>query len=180
MLLRYILFDHSTSQPLFHGWTPKIIFHILRNPYPWQVYRPEKVESREPFCCHQWGSHSVTTQNRQRHSTTKYKLKEKLTKTKKQVVGSTQRLFQHCQLPQKNSRHFMEYLEFFMVFQTFCYLVHWKTLLYVLPDDTVQVTGLCTQCSGVGYDAAWECHAMPLLVSPHIQHGKHDWMFVQS
>jgi hypothetical protein len=56
-----------------------------------------------------------------------------------------------------------------MVFQTFYYLVHWKTLLYDIPDEMVQVTILGRECSGVGYDAPCECHAMPLLISPAVQ-----------
>jgi hypothetical protein len=41
---------HSVSQPFFHGGTPNTFFHILM-----KIYRPEKVDSLEPFCCHQLG-----------------------------------------------------------------------------------------------------------------------------
>lgn len=35
----------SFSEPSFRGGTPKIIFHIPRNPYLWKTGRPEEVDS---------------------------------------------------------------------------------------------------------------------------------------
>jgi hypothetical protein len=51
----------SISRPLFHGGAPKVIILILRNPYLWEVYRPEKRDSQEPLCYHLSGS-CVTVQ----------------------------------------------------------------------------------------------------------------------
>lgn len=102
-------------------------------------------------------------------------------KQNKQTVGSTWRLVQYCQLPDKNSRYIMEYLELFKVFQYFYYFFHYflqkprlETLLYELPDDMVQDRS-CKHC-GNGYDAPCGCHAVPLLISPAVQDARWRWM----
>jgi hypothetical protein len=39
----------NRSVSFFH-WEIPIIFYYPRNPYVWNVYRPEEVESRQPVC----------------------------------------------------------------------------------------------------------------------------------
>ena len=59
----------------------------------------------------------------------------------------------------------MEYLEFFMVFQYFYYFFHyllqkpsWKTLLYELPDDTVQDSSCIVELDMMLHVDAMLCH----------------------
>ena len=102
------LFFFSMEEP-----SVRIFFTSGRNP----TY--EKVDSREPFCCLQWGR-SVKICNRHRHNMAEYNLKYILTKTKWRdswqhmeitpVLPFARQIF----LP-----HISRYLEFFTVLQYF-------------------------------------------------------------
>jgi hypothetical protein len=83
----------------FRGDTYKITFsHPEKSLHMKMYYKSQKADSRNLF-----RRSAVTIRNEHhRHNTTKQNLKHLLTKKNKEAVRSAWKLFQYCQLPDKN------------------------------------------------------------------------------
>jgi len=96
-----------------------------------------------------------------------------LPKQNKHTVGGTWRLLQYSQMPDKNSRYIMEYLEFFMVFQYFYYIsiISCRNLIAKHCFMNFLMIWLKTEVASIVEmnKMLHVCHAVPLLISPAVQ-----------